>query len=166
MVCMRNQLNPSDTTGNSLPPRPAIERVGCTQSLIAQLVPDQAPGGDVDVPRHLGDKQRRQLEPSPIMMAIMRRLLEEHHNELTNNVTKHLADVIKPSFVNTLHEFASEQGTSNNSVQMETNHPNPTVSRYVPSLITAQITFDTVVHLCHLHHHLGFCKGLKPSIRP
>lgn len=105
---------------------------------------DQVQSGDVNVPRQLTNKQRRWLEPSPVRMAIMRRILDEHNNELTDYMTKHIVDVIKPVIVYTFHELMNGQQISSNSVQVLTNPANPAPFGYVPSSSTAQITFSIV----------------------
>lgn len=55
MVCTMNQLNLDNAGSNNLSLKPTI---GHSKSSTAQLVVDQAQGGDVNIPRQLNEQEK------------------------------------------------------------------------------------------------------------
>lgn len=72
----------------------------------------------VDRSRELTNHHRRELAPYVILVAtIMKRMFEEHQNELTNHMVNHIFDVLKLMITNMLAALVPGQVLPTNRYQ-------------------------------------------------
>lgn len=95
--------------------------------------------------RQLTKEQRRQLESNPVMIATMRRVIEEQHNDLANLVTRSVADTVKPLIINTICKVVNRQAILTGSTQIQIDPVRPAIiPEYVSQPNNTPLNFGIV----------------------
>jgi len=89
------QQEPNNSTGNNQSLHHDNVIAKRFESSVAQAALKKDQGGNTDIPRHLTELQRKEVELSPTMVATMGCSFEEQQNEMANHIVKQIYDVIR-----------------------------------------------------------------------